>query len=88
MERGDRVMIFGNNTVETVASLWAALKANATVCVVNPMTKGDKLRYLLEDCWPTAFISRNISFRRNSRNPYATATFMRWRSCPGVAGEP
>lgn len=55
--RGDRVMVFGENTVETVVSFWAALKANATVCVVNPLTKRDKLDYLVGDCQPAAFIT-------------------------------
>ena len=55
--RGDRVVIFGDNTVETVVSFWAVLKANAVVSIVNPLTKGDKLSYLLEDCRPTALIT-------------------------------
>jgi amino acid adenylation domain-containing protein len=55
--RGDRVMIFADNTVETVVSFWATLKANAVVCIVNPLTKSDKLGYLLNDCWPTALIT-------------------------------
>ena len=55
--RGDRVVVFGDNVVETVVSFWAALKANAVISVVNPLTKSDKLEYLLNDCRPTAFIS-------------------------------
>ena len=55
--RGDRVMIFADNTVETVVSFWAVLKANAVVCIVNPLTKSDKLDYLLNDCLPTALIT-------------------------------
>jgi amino acid adenylation domain-containing protein len=55
--RGDRVVMFGDNVVETVVSFWAALKANAVISVVNPLTKSDKLEYLLNDCRPTAFIS-------------------------------
>jgi amino acid adenylation domain-containing protein len=55
--RGDRVMVFSENTVETVVSFWGALKANATVCVVNPLTKRDKLDYLVADCQPAAFIT-------------------------------
>ncbi len=55
--RGDRVIIFGDNTVETVVSFWAVLKANAVVCIVNPLTKQDKLRYLIDDCRPTALIT-------------------------------
>jgi len=57
--RGDRVMIFADNTVETVISFWAVLKANAVVCIVNPLTKSDKLHYLLNDCLPTALITDN-----------------------------
>jgi amino acid adenylation domain-containing protein len=55
--RGDRVMIFGDNCVETVIAFWAALKANAVACIVNPLTKADKLGYLLNDCRPTAVIT-------------------------------
>jgi amino acid adenylation domain-containing protein len=57
VERGDRVVIFADNCVETVISFWAVLKANAVVCIVNPLTKSDKLAYLLEDCRPTALIT-------------------------------
>jgi amino acid adenylation domain-containing protein len=55
--RGDRVVIFADNTVETVVSFWAVLKANAVVAVVNPLTKSEKLGYLLEDCRPVALIT-------------------------------
>ena len=57
VERGDRVIIFADNTVETVVSFWAVLKANAVVSVVNPLTKGDKLRYLLDDCRAVVMIT-------------------------------
>lgn len=55
--RGDRVVVFADNTVETVVSFWAVLKANAVVSIVNPLTKSDKLSYLLQDCRPTALIT-------------------------------
>jgi amino acid adenylation domain-containing protein len=48
--RGDRVVVFADNTIEAVVSFWGALKANAVVSMVNPLTKADKLRYLLDDC--------------------------------------
>ena len=38
-------------------SFWAVLKANAVVSIVNPLTKADKLEYLLNDCRPAAFIT-------------------------------
>lgn len=55
--RGDRVIVFGDNTVSTVVAFWAVLKANAVVSVVNPQTKADKLAYLIGDCRPKALIS-------------------------------
>jgi len=55
--RGDRVLVFGDNTVETVVAFWAALKADAVAVLVNPLTKSDRLAYLLADCRPTALIT-------------------------------
>ncbi|KPK66845.1 MAG: AMP-dependent synthetase [Gemmatimonas sp. SG8_38_2] len=55
--RGDRVLIFGDNTVETVTAFWAGLKADAVVSIINPLTKQDKLDYILKDCRPTAMVT-------------------------------
>jgi amino acid adenylation domain-containing protein len=55
--RGDRVVVFADNTVETAVSFWAALKADAVPVMVNPLTKTDKLEYLLTDSRATALIS-------------------------------
>jgi amino acid adenylation domain-containing protein len=57
VRRGDRVVIFGDNTPETVISFWAVLKANAVVSIVSPLTKADKLHYMIEDCRPAALIT-------------------------------
>jgi len=55
--RGDRVVVFADNTLETVVSFWGVLKANAVVSIVNPQTKADKLAYYLNDCRAVALIS-------------------------------
>jgi amino acid adenylation domain-containing protein len=57
VKRGERVVIFADNTPETVVSFWAVLKANAVVSIVNPLTKTDKLAYLLNDCRASALIT-------------------------------
>ncbi len=57
VRRGDRVVVFADNTVAAVVSFWAVLKANAVVSMVNPQTKEDKLAYLLNDCRARAIIS-------------------------------
>ena len=55
--RGDRVIVFADNTVQTYVSFWGVLKANAVVSIINPMTKEDKLAYYLNDCRATALIT-------------------------------
>ena len=35
--RGNRVIVFADNTVEAVVSFWGVLKANAVVSMVNPL---------------------------------------------------
>jgi acyl-CoA synthetase (AMP-forming)/AMP-acid ligase II len=55
--RGDRVIVFADNTVEAVVSFWAALKASAVASIVNPATKADKLQFLINDCRPAALIT-------------------------------
>ncbi|HVJ90980.1 MAG TPA: AMP-binding protein, partial [Labilithrix sp.] len=77
VERGDRVVIFADNTPETVVSFWAALKANAIVVVVNPLTKADKLAYMLNDCRAKALITdghlTNVFAEAASRSPHLAA---------------
>ncbi len=55
--RGDRVVVFADNTAETVVAFWGILKANAVVSIVNPLTKADKLAYLLNDCRAVALVT-------------------------------
>jgi amino acid adenylation domain-containing protein len=57
VSRGDRVIIFADNSPETVIAFWAVLKSNAVVCIVNPLTRADKLAYLINDCRPAALIT-------------------------------
>jgi len=49
VKRGDRVAIFLDNSVETVIGIYAALKAGAVFMPINPLTKPEKLAYLLND---------------------------------------
>jgi amino acid adenylation domain-containing protein len=57
VRRGDRVIVFADNTVEAAVSFFGILKADAVVSMVNPQTKEDKLAYLLNDCRARAIIS-------------------------------
>jgi amino acid adenylation domain-containing protein len=55
--RGDRVVVYADNSSETAIAFFGVLKADAVVSVVNPQTKADKLAYLLNDCRATALIT-------------------------------
>lgn len=55
--RGDRVAIFGGNSVQVIVAFWGAIKANAVAVVINPLTKVDKLRYILNDAEPSALVT-------------------------------
>lgn len=50
LQRGERVVIFLNNSVEAVVAIFATLKAGGVFVVVNPTTKAQKLAYILHNC--------------------------------------
>jgi long-chain acyl-CoA synthetase len=49
IERGDRVIIFTDNSLPCVVSIFGTLLAGGVFVVVNPQTKQDKLAYILQD---------------------------------------
>jgi len=57
VERGDRVAIFLENSVEAVLSIFGVLKADAVFVIINPTTKKDKLTYILNNCRVKALIT-------------------------------
>lgn len=57
VRRGDRVAIYLNNSIETVVSIFATLKAGGTFVVINHTTKRDKLIYILNNCRATALLA-------------------------------
>ena len=57
IRRGDRVIVFADNSAEAAIAFWAVLKADAVVSIVHPQTKVDKLAYLLTDCRARALIT-------------------------------
>ena len=50
MQRGDRVVIFTDNSVETVVAIFGTLRAGGVFSPVNPTTKADKLAFILGNC--------------------------------------
>jgi len=58
--RGDRVIIYLENSPEAVISIFGALMAGGAFSVVNQTIKAAKFRYILQNCSP-AFIVTDIS---------------------------
>ena len=50
LRRQDRVVVYLGNSVESVVSLYAILKAGGIFVIVNPQVKAAKLAYILNDC--------------------------------------
>jgi amino acid adenylation domain-containing protein len=55
--RGDRVVVFMENSIEAVVSFWGVLKADAVAVMVNPLTKADKLAFVLGDAGAAALLT-------------------------------
>lgn len=67
VEYGDRVAVLLDNSSETVVSIFGILKADAVFLVVNPTTKTDKIRYILNNCRATALVTHAAKWRSVER---------------------
>jgi len=76
VSRGDRVVVFADNSLESAIAFMAVLKANAVVSMVNPLTKGEKLAVLLRDCRARALVTQG---------DLAAAFSLAVRDYPGLA---
>ncbi|ADH86443.1 class I adenylate-forming enzyme family protein [Desulfurivibrio alkaliphilus] len=61
--RGDRVALFLDNGVELVAGVLATLRIGCVFMPINPMTKQEKLAYLLNDARAAALVTQ-VNLRR------------------------
>jgi long-chain acyl-CoA synthetase len=57
VKRGDRVAIMLENGVDAVTAVFGTFKAGAAIMMLHPSTRGERLRYMLEDAVPAAFVS-------------------------------
>lgn len=49
IKRQDRVVVFGDNSAETIISIYGILKTGATFVILNGLIKSHKLKYIVED---------------------------------------
>jgi long-chain acyl-CoA synthetase len=57
LQRQERVVVFLDNSVEAVESIFGILRASGVFVVVNPQVKGDKLAFIINDCDARVLIS-------------------------------
>ena len=57
LKRGDRVVLYMDNSKACTVAIFAALLAGGVFVVVNPQTKEDKLAYILADCEATILVT-------------------------------
>ncbi|MFO0610873.1 MAG: class I adenylate-forming enzyme family protein [Polyangiales bacterium] len=55
--RGDRVVLYGDNSVDLAVGAFAALYADACFVVVSGMTRAEKLAYVLRDSGAAALVA-------------------------------
>ena len=58
VKRGDRVVVFMDNSPEAVVAIFAVLKAGAVFSPVNASTKADKLAYILNNSGACALVTQ------------------------------
>jgi len=63
VKRGDRVAIFADNGVEVVVGVFGALKAGTIFMPISPLTKSDKLAYLLNDSRAACLVTTQVLHR-------------------------
>lgn len=60
IKKGDRVVIYMNNSWQSIISVYGITLAGAAFVIINPQTKADKLRFVLKDCGAQALISEDL----------------------------
>ncbi len=84
LERGDRVVVYTDNSHPCVVSIFGTLLAGGIFVVVNPQTKADKLAYIVNDCEAAFLLTEGsiarIAAKTRDETPSLKATIC--ASCP------
>jgi long-chain acyl-CoA synthetase len=89
VERGDRVVLYLDNSLDCVIALYGTLLAGGVFVIANPQTKEDKLEYILTDCEARLLVTEgpitSAGLSAASRVPSVAATLVGARPA-GVEG--
>lgn len=66
LERGDRVAVYMEPSVEVVTSVFAAMKAGGVFIVINPQVRAHKASYILNDCQVRGLVTDVLHLREIS----------------------
>ena len=93
LQRGDRVALFMDNRVEMAATVWAVLQAGGAFMPINPLTKADKLAYMLNDARARVLITQDnlrgvwrAALAQNTSVDVAWVCGLQAADGPGVGG--
>jgi len=56
--KGDRVLVFMENTWEAAVAIFAVWKAGGVLCPTNPSVKAARLSFVIRNCRPTVIIAQ------------------------------
>src|SRR4051812_2588624 len=59
LSRGDRAIVFMENSWEAVVAIFAVQKAGGVFSPINASTKADKLAYIINNCRATAILTHD-----------------------------
>ncbi|HEX7797247.1 MAG TPA: class I adenylate-forming enzyme family protein, partial [Vicinamibacterales bacterium] len=82
IEPGERVVICRGNSIETVAAIFAVLKAGAIFVVVNPQSRADRLAERLDDCAAAALFAEAPVIRPGHTRLFTTFDAPAYPSTP------
>jgi long-chain acyl-CoA synthetase len=87
IRRGDRIAVFAENSIETIVSVFAILKAGGVFLVINPSTKADKLTYILKNCSARGVVCDNARYTRFQECRSELSEVAVWAAGPVAAGD-
>ncbi len=85
--RGDRVVVFMDNSPEAIVGIFATLKAGAVFSPVNASTKADKLAYILNNSEAAALLTQH-RLTTVAADALAEAPSVRLTIVAGASGAP
>jgi long-chain acyl-CoA synthetase len=77
VQRGDRVATLLENSAQAVVTLLAALKCGAVIMPMNPLTKRDKIAYMLSDARASVLVA-HAALRTEFESALSTSTHTCW----------